>query len=206
MLVLSYFLYSTLIANQIDSRQHYIEQQLALSTSHLETQIIQFKREFPYLADIDDFSEVFDTVNNHSEKLRFRIKRIVNRYDRFVDTVYIYNKDKYYFIGTDSNGITQEGFGKLEDKLLPLQFTNKPKMLHLEGSKMLLMNPLRIGGEQEVYLAAVIDVIEMISNEADKQYTGEFSSKVIFTENLGFKTIQHGQQFEAKFELFPFLQ
>ena len=79
-------------------------------------------------------------------------------------------------------------------------------MLHLEGSKMLLMNPLRIGGEQEVYLAAVIDVIEMISNEADKQYTGEFSSKVIFTENLGFKTIQHGQQFEAKFELFPFLQ
>lgn len=209
MLVLSYFLYSTLITNQIDSRQHYIEQQLALSTSHLETQIIEFKKEFPYLADIDDFSEVFDTVNNHSEKLRFRLKRIVNRYDRFVDTVYIYNKDQYYFIGTDSNGITQEGFGKLEDKLLPLQFTNKSKMLHLEGSKMLLMNPLRIGGEQEVYLGAVIgvidviDVIEMISNEADKQYTGEFSSKVIFTENLGFKTIQLGQQFEAKFELFP---
>jgi PAS domain S-box-containing protein len=202
MIVLSYFLYRTLITNQIDSRQHYIERQLELTTAQLETQIIEFRKDFSYLAAIDDFGEVFDTVSNQSEKLRFRLKHVVERYNRFVDTVYIYNHEQYYFIGINHLGITQEGFGQLEDKLLPLQFINKPKTLHLEGSKMLIMSPLRIENEDKVYLGAVIDVIEMIRNEADKQYTGEFSTKVIFTENLGFRSIQRGQQFEAKFELY----
>jgi len=202
MLVLSYFLYSTLITNQIDSRQQFVEQQLKLSTTHLETQIIEFKKEFLDLSKLDDFREVFDTSDIQSEKLRYRLKRIVNRYSRFVDTVYIYNKSLFYYMNQDSLGITHEGTGQLEDKLLPLQFTSKPKILHLEGSKVLLMSLLHVGEEQEVYLGAVIDIIKMIKNEAYKQYTGEFSSKVIFTENIGFKTLDRGEQFEAKFQLY----
>ena len=202
MIVLSYFFYSTLITNQIDSRQHYIERQLELTAAQLETQIIEFKKDFSYLGAIDNFGEVFDTVSNQSEKLRFRLKHIVERYNSFVDTVYIYNHEQYYFIGINHLGITQEGFGQLEDKLLPLQFINKPKTLHLEDGKAIIMSPLRTENKDKLYLGAVIDVMEMIGNEADKQYTGEFSSKIIFTENLGFRSIQRDQQFEAKFELY----
>jgi hypothetical protein len=64
------------------------------------------------------------------------------------------------------------------------------------------MSPLRTENKDKLYLGALIDVMEMIGNEADKQYTGEFSSKIIFTENLGFRSIQRDQQFEAKFELY----
>ena len=64
------------------------------------------------------------------------------------------------------------------------------------------MSLLHVGEEQEVYLGAVIDIIKMIKNEAYKQYTGEFSSKVIFTENIGFKTLDRGEQFEAEFQLY----
>ncbi len=203
MLVLSYFLYSTLITNQIDSRQKYVSKQLELSTQQLEGQIVRFKKEFPYLADLDDFGAVFNQEDPNSGKLRYRLKRIVNRYNLFVDTLFIYTADQYYFISCDKKGFIEEGYGALETKQLPLQFTNKPKMLHLEGSKMLLMSPLRIGGENEVYLGAVMDMIAMISDEANRQYTGEFSSKIVFTENLGFSCLNRGKSFDSEFNLLP---
>lgn len=203
MIVLSYFMYSTLITNQINSRQQYIEKQLELSSEHVENQIIQFKKEFPNLADLEDFQAAFKPNAPGSGKFRYRLKRTVNRYRSFVDSVFIYNKEQLYFISIDKKGIIEEGFNNLSSTLLPLQYTNTPKVIHLEGSKLLLMSPLRIGAEQEIYVGAIIDIIKMIGDEAFRQYTGEYSSKIIFTENIGFQTIETGEHFEAQFNLMP---
>ncbi len=201
MIVLSYFLYSTLITNQIESRQQYLEKQLELSSSKVEQQILEFKKEFPYLADLDDFSSVFNVENQESEKLRYRLKRAVGRYRLFVDSVFIFNQEQLYYISTERQGAVSEGFKPLNSTLLPLQFTNKPKIVHLKGSKILLMSPLSLNDSESVYLGAVLDVIEIIAKEALSQYTGEFSCKVIFTENMGFQTIEKGSEFNAEYQL-----
>lgn len=202
MLVLSYFLYSTLINNQVESREQYLNKQLALSIDQLNNQVSDFKEEVPTLADLDDFSQIFGSDSITSGKLRLRLRRAVQRFASFIDTVYLYDQEQFYGIGVNSKGVIKERFGTLDNSNLPLQFISKAKIIHLHSSKLLLMTPLNESEEHPLYIGGVIDVIEMINKEASAQFIGEHSAKVIFTENLGFKTIQKGSTYDGTFKLF----
>lgn len=200
LLVLSYFLYSTLLTNQINAKSEYLDRQLDITIDKVYQQVNEFRSEIPFLAEVDNFEDVFEVDDMGSKKLRFRLKRLINRYSQFVDTLYIYDKSRYYFIEVDNKGISEE-FGDLNDLSLPLQFTNVTKIIHLKGSKSLAIIPVNWGKQEKVYLAAVIDVVNLIKHESSSQFIGEKGYKIIFSENQGFVESERGEQAETDYFL-----
>ncbi|MCB0480281.1 MAG: response regulator [Flavobacteriales bacterium] len=200
LLVLSYFLYSTLLTNQINAKSEYLDRQLDITIDRVYQQVNEFRSEIPFLAEVDHFENVFDTQDDGSKKLRFRLKRLMNRYSQFVDTLYIYDTSRFYFIGIEDNGISEE-FGDLSDIDLPLQFTNVTKIIHIKGSKSLAIIPVNWGKRKKVYLAALIDVVNLIKYESSSQFIGEKGFKMIFSENMGFVEAERGEKAVGEFLL-----
>ncbi len=193
LLVLSYFFYSTLLTNQIEARSTYLKGQLHVTIDGAHRQVDEFRAEIPFLSELDDFGVVFDGSEEASSKLRFRLKRLVNRYNDFIDTLYIYNDTSFYYLGIDSKGAVKEGFGELAYNNFPLQFTHKTKVIHLEGNRSLAMIPVnKTGTGERIYLAVVIDVFNLIKKQSDNQYIGDLGFKIIFSENMGFREASRG--------------
>ncbi|UTW64271.1 hypothetical protein KFE98_09070 [bacterium SCSIO 12741] len=202
LLVLSYFFYSTLLTNQIEARSTYLKGQLQVTIDGAHRQVDEFRSEIPFLSELDDFGVVFTGEDEASSKLRFRLKRLVNRYNDFIDTLYIYNDSSYYYLGIDSKGTVAEGFGNLIDNQFPLQFTHKTKVIHLEGNRSLAMIPVyKEDAKDRIYLAVVIDVFNLIKLQSDNQYIGDHGFKIIFSENMGFREASRGEKELGEFIL-----
>ena len=60
LLVLSYFLYSTLLNQQIESRTEFLSRQVEISIDKLDQLVKEFEDEVPFIAEVDNFGQVFD--------------------------------------------------------------------------------------------------------------------------------------------------
>jgi PAS domain S-box-containing protein len=202
LLILSYFLYSTFITNQIDARSAYLNRQLQISIEKINRQVKEFNDEVPFLTEIDDFNQVFDENSEEGGKLRYRIKHLSKRYHQFIDTIFIYDSTQVYFINTADKGRIVEGMDKLDNMSYPLQFTRKPKMVHVEGNKSLAIVPTNLlEGKKPVYVAALVDVFGLAGSVSGEQFIGDHGCKLIFSENLGFRLTEKGQSMNYEFGL-----
>jgi PAS domain S-box-containing protein len=200
LLILSYFLYSTLLNNQIDARSKYLDRQLGITIEKVHEQVSQFRNEVPFLSQVDDFSSVFDREGVDGGKLRFRLKRVVNRYSEFVDTIFIYSPNEVYYLGLGDRQNMEEGFSDIESVSFPLQFTHVSKIIHVYGNKSMLIMPITgANGGKEIYMAALIDVYNLMKQESSHQFIGEMGYKVIFSENMGFRLAERGSQVDVDF-------
>ena len=202
LLILSYFLYSTLLTQQIESRTEFLDRQVEISIDKIDELVKEFSDEIPFIAEIDDFEQVFDLESVNAGNLRYRIKNISKRYGDFIDTLFIYDKNRIYFVATDENGVVEEGFDSLKYTDYPLQFSNKPKIVHVKGNKSLAIIPTNVLDKgKPVYLAALINVFDLIKAESKHQYIGDYGYKIIFSENMGFRVAHEGSSVEYEFGL-----
>lgn len=200
LLILSYFLYSTLLTNQINAKSEYLDRQLDITVDRVYNQVNEFRGEIPFLAEVDNFENVFDQEDEGSKKLRFRLKRLLNRYSRFVDTLYIYDEEQFYLIGHQNKGILEE-YGSLDEVELPLQFTHTTKILHISKNKSLAIIPVNWGKKEKVYLGAMINMFNLIKDEAGRQFIGDRGYQIIFSENQGFVEAKRGELAEGNYQL-----
>ena len=202
LLVLSYFLYSTLLNQQIDARSQYLSRQVEICIEHINGQIAEFEQEIPNLSQIDDFDQVFDPDPQQSAKLRYRIKRLAKRYSHFVDTLFVYNKTTLYFITVNSKGEVEEGFDSLRYIDMPLQFSKQPKIVHIEGTKSLAIMPTDLQNtDNPVYVASLFNVFHLIESHSKLQYIGDHGYKFVFSENSGFSLAEQGDKVDFEFSL-----
>jgi len=202
LLVLSYFLYSTLLNQQIESRTEFLSRQVEISIDKLDQLVKEFEDEVPFIAEVDNFGQVFDLESVNAGKLRYRIKNLSKRYGEFIDTLFIYDKSRIYFVAVDERGGVEEGFNSLKFTKYPLQFANQPKIIHIEGNKSLAIIPTTlIKDGNPVYLAALINVFELIQSESELQFIGDYGYKIIFSENMGFRVAHEGKEVEYEFGL-----
>lgn len=202
LLILSYFLYSTLLNQQIESRTEFLGRQVEISIDKIDELVKEFEVEVPFIAEVDDFEQVFNLESVNAGKLRYRIKNLSKRYGEFIDSLFIYDKNRLYFVAVDDKGNVEEGFDSLKFTSYPLQFANQPKIIHIEGNKSLAIIPIKLLGEGEpVYLAVLINVFELIKSESELQFIGNYGYKIVFSENMGFHVAHEGKQVEYEFGL-----
>ena len=202
LLILSYFLYSTLLTQQIESRTEFLGRQVEISIDKIDELVKEFSNEIPFIAETGDFEQVFDLESVNAGNLRYRIKNINKRYGDFIDTLFIYDKNRSYFVATDKNGVVEEGFDSLKYTDYPLQFSNKPKIVHVKGNKSLVIIPTNVLDKgKPVYFAALINVFDLIKTESKQQYIGNYGYKIIFSENMGFRIAHEGHSVEYEFGL-----
>ena len=202
LLILSYFLYSTLLTQQIESRTEFLGRQVEISIDKIDELVKEFSNEIPFIAETGDFEQVFDLESVNAGNLRYRIKNINKRYGDFIDTLFIYDKNRSYFVATDKNGVVEEGFDSLKYTDYPLQFSNKPKIVHVKGNKSLVIIPTNVFDKgKPVYFAALINLFDLIKAESKQQYIGNYGYKIIFSENMGFRIAHEGHSVEYEFGL-----
>ncbi|MBD81154.1 MAG: hypothetical protein CL840_19710 [Crocinitomicaceae bacterium] len=202
LLILSYFLYSTLLTQQIEARSKYLDRQVEISIDKIDQLIREFNNEIPFIAEIDDFGQVFDLESENAKKLRYRIQNLSKRYGEFVDTLFIYDESQIYFVDVDEHENAEEGYLPLANSSYPLQFSTSPKIVHLKGNKSLAIIPTSSPEDtNKVYLAALINVFNLIKSESKHQFIGDHGYKVVFSENMGFRIAHQGEQVDSDFGL-----
>ncbi|MGB0404239.1 MAG: hypothetical protein ACPGEG_09090 [Salibacteraceae bacterium] len=200
LLILSFFLYSTLLNQQIDSRTRFLDRQVSITIQDIEEQVASLNNEIPNLSQIDNFADVFSENAAESEKLRLRLKRLVNKNEHFVDTFFIYNRNRIYLLFKDNGGEFVEKYDSLNRYDYPLQFSLSPKIVHLKGSKSLAIIPVQSTSQDEpIYVATLFDIFNLISSQSQSQFIGDYGYKMIFSENNGFSLAQKGSQVEYDF-------
>ena len=200
LLILSFFLYSTLLNQQIDSRTKFLDRQVAITIEDIQDQIVSLKDEIPNLSKIDDFEDIFSEDETVSKKLRLRLKVLAGKNQHFVDTLFVYNRERIYLLYKNSDGDFVETFDSLNRYHYPLQFSLSSKITHLKGSKSLALIPARtVNKDNPVYVAALFDIFNLISSHSQSQFIGDFGYKMVFSENKGFSVTQKGSQVEYDF-------